>query len=222
MASLATQPSSGCSITINQHPHRVHHLASTVLGYWTELSRLSRLRDAETRRSRSQMWRWVLVTQSQRKLRIILTAWVWVSHLSADLSEELSCCALSLCSLLCALCSNKMHFAKDQLLVCIFGSTHVCVLWQCSAVSAGVGDSITGRVKSQMCVRPKFCYWTFVFCTLLLLNICILYSSFTSIELLLCVRPKWAANICILPPHALSCSCVYDQNGLPTTSSKLS
>ena len=149
------------------------------------------------------MWRWVLVTQSQRKLRIILTAWVWVSHLSADLSEELSCYVLSLCSLLCALCSNKMHFAKDQLLVCIFGSTHVCVLWQCSAVSAGVGDSITGGQVIDVCTTKLgsrhlylvfFCFWSFVFCFLLLLNICILYFSSTSIELQLSVRPKWAAD----------------------------
>ena len=133
-----------------------------------------------------------------------------------------------LCSLLCALCSNKMHFAKDQLPVCILLFRPMCVLWQCSAVSAGVGDSITGGQFADVCTTKMgcqhlyfilFCYYltfvfciltsqalscscvydqnglpTFVFCTLLLLNICILYFSFTSIELQLCVRPKWAAD----------------------------
>ena len=101
-----------------------------------------------------------------------------------------------LCSLLCALCSNKMHFAKDQLLVCNLVVRPMCVLWQCSAVSAGVGDSITGGQVTDVCDQNGLP--TFVFCTRLLLNICILYFSFTSIELQLCVRPKWAAEICIL------------------------
>ena len=79
----------------------------------------------------------------------------------------------------------------------------MCVCWECCAVSAGVGDSITGGQVIDVCTTKLgsrhlylvfFCFWSFVFCFLLLLNICILYFSFTSIELQLSVRPKWAAD----------------------------
>ena len=58
-----------------------------------------------------------------------------------------------------------MHFAKDQLLVCNLVVRPMCVLWQCSAVSAGVGDSIAGGQVADVCTTK-----------ILLLDICILYS----------------------------------------------